>query len=78
MSTSADHVTDPPFFDIRTFCDAHQLSRAFLYQLWSAGKGPQRTKIGRRTLISREAAREWRRQIQNETSRVASSPASSG
>jgi predicted DNA-binding transcriptional regulator AlpA len=41
------------------------LSRAFLYNEWSAGRGPKKIKIGRRTLITDEALREWLRSLQH-------------
>lgn len=51
-------------YDIPGFCQAHHISRAFLYKLWKEGRGPRIIKIGRRTLISREAAAEWLRSLE--------------
>jgi hypothetical protein len=53
--------TETLAFSIESFCKAHALSRPFLYQLWKRGEGPAIMKIGRRTLITIEAATEWRK-----------------
>lgn len=55
---------DPPTYTVSQFCDCHNISRAFFYQLCKKGSGPQVLKLGRRTLISGEAAAEWRRRLQ--------------
>ena len=55
---------EPGAFDIPTFCLLHMISRASLYKLWRLGRGPAVMKVGTRTLISREAAAEWRRQME--------------
>lgn len=68
MPSSSAHRSDPPIYTVETFCEAHHISRSYLYRLWSEGQGPKRTKLGRRTLISREAAAEWRRRMEAETS----------
>ena len=47
-------------FSIGRFCAAHCISRSFFYELLKAGNGPRIFKAGHRTLISREAADEWR------------------
>jgi len=60
-------VTDQPTYTVDAFCEAHHISRAFLYRLWSQGHGPARTKLGRRTLISGEAAARWRRRMEEPT-----------
>jgi len=46
--------------DIYEFCIAHSISRAHFYNLAKKGQGPKTFKAGRRTLISKEAAEEWR------------------
>jgi hypothetical protein len=48
-------------YSIFGFCLAHGLSRRKLYYMLEAGEGPRLMKCGRRTLISTEAARRWRR-----------------
>lgn len=47
-------------FSVFGFCVAHGLSRSLFYRLLRAGEGPRVMKCGRRTLISVEAARDWR------------------
>lgn len=49
------------------FADAHHIGRTHLYALIKAGKGPRLMKLGRRTLISVEAAADWRRQMEAAT-----------
>ncbi len=51
-------------FSIDGFCESHNITRGFLYQLWQQGRGPTRMKVGSRTLISVEAAAEWRRKME--------------
>ena len=49
-------------FSIEQFCAAHGgISQAFFHKLVSEGRGPKLMKVGARTLISVEAAAEWRR-----------------
>jgi hypothetical protein len=57
MSTSA--------YSIAEFCRAHRVSKALVYLLLKRGDGPAIMKVGRRTLISAEAAEEWRRRMEN-------------
>lgn len=49
---------------VEHFCKSNGISRSFFYKLQREGKAPRVMKIGRRTLISREAASEWRRQME--------------
>ena len=51
-------------YSVSDFCGAHGISRALLYKLLRDGRGPRIMKVGRRTLISREAAEEWRRRME--------------
>jgi len=44
-----------------------------LYHLVNAGKGPRLMKVGRRTLISVEAAADWRREMEAKTGELARS-----
>jgi predicted DNA-binding transcriptional regulator AlpA len=52
---------------IPQFCDAHNISRTHFYELIKQGKAPRRMKVGRRTLISAEAACDWRRAMEADT-----------
>ena len=54
-------------FSVADFCREHGISRGLFYQLLKDGKGPKTMKLGRRTLISREAADDWRRRMEGAT-----------
>lgn len=49
-----------PVMSIDQFCQAHEISRQFFNKLNKAGSGPAIIKVGRRVLISIEAAAAWR------------------
>ena len=55
-------------FTVNEFCDAHRISRAHFYGLVKGGLGPRIMRAGRRTLISREAASDWRKQLEESVS----------
>jgi predicted DNA-binding transcriptional regulator AlpA len=46
------------------FCDLHGIARTTFYALLKDGRGPRLMKVGRRTLISIEAATEWRQKME--------------
>lgn len=48
---------------VATFCRAHDISRATFYNLFARGLGPAVMKVGRRTLISTDAAQAWRERM---------------
>jgi predicted DNA-binding transcriptional regulator AlpA len=52
-------MSAPGFVTVAEFCQAHRLSKATFYRLLANDTGPRITKLGSRTLISREAAEEW-------------------
>jgi hypothetical protein len=52
-------------YSIDEFCVAHAISRAMFYKLRNEGKGPRTMLVGTRTLISFEAAADWRRQCES-------------
>lgn len=54
---------DRAVFSVNEFCEAHRICRATFYALLKSGDGPSVMKIGRRTLITVEAARDWRKQM---------------
>jgi excisionase family DNA binding protein len=56
----------PMMFSVAEFCRAHGISRGTFYKLLAEGRGPIAVKIGRRTLISAEAAEAWRRRMEQE------------
>jgi hypothetical protein len=49
---------------VTEFCDAHGISRALFYILAREGKAPRMMRVRGRVLISAEAAREWRDQME--------------
>ena len=51
-------------FTVPQFCASHGISRALFYILQRDGRGPRIMKCGRRTLIARESAEAWRRQME--------------
>jgi predicted DNA-binding transcriptional regulator AlpA len=52
---------------IPVFAAEHGISRSLLYRLLAEGRGPRITKINGRTLISSEAAADWRARLERET-----------
>jgi len=48
-------------FSVPEFCVSHGISRSGFYNLLLRGDGPNVMRGGRRIVISREAAEEWRR-----------------
>ena len=51
-------------FSVTEFCREHGISRGLFYILLRDGRGPRIMKAGRRTLISHEAAAEWRERME--------------
>jgi hypothetical protein len=49
-------------FTVPEFCEAHRISPAKYYEMKKEGWGPVEMEVGRRRLISYEAAIRWRRQ----------------
>ncbi len=56
---------------VAEFCARHSISRAFFYKLAVAGLAPRTIRLGSRVLISKEAAKEWRRQREASTNTTA-------
>ena len=53
----------PAAYSITQFCAAHSISRATFYNLVKAGASPRIMQVGKRRLISREAAADWRSSV---------------
>jgi predicted DNA-binding transcriptional regulator AlpA len=53
-------------FSVDEFCVTHGISRGTFYNLRQAGKAPAEMKIGKRTLVTAEAAEAWRRRMEAE------------
>jgi hypothetical protein len=58
-------------FTVPEFCDAHRISQAKYYEMKKEGWGPIEMEVGRRRLISSEAANVWRRERERATSSTA-------
>jgi hypothetical protein len=48
-------------FTIPEFCEAHRVSKSWLYLEWAAGRGPRVKQIGTKKIITVEDAAAWRR-----------------
>jgi hypothetical protein len=51
-------------YSVSEFCRAHSVSKAFFYNLLKRGEGPTVMRVGKRTLVSEEAAKNWRRRME--------------
>jgi hypothetical protein len=49
---------------VEEFCQGHRISRGTFYNLLKDNRGPNVMKAGSRTLISNEAAADWRRRME--------------
>src|SRR6516164_7823037 len=49
-------------FTVPEFCEAHRISQAKYYEMKKEGWGPVEMEVGRRRVISYEAASVWRRE----------------
>jgi len=58
-------------FGVDEFAARNGLSRGTLYNLWQRGDGPAYMQVGKRRLISREAATEWRRRMEQRAQQAA-------
>jgi hypothetical protein len=59
-SEASPHPYEPAAYSVDAFCRAHHISRSMFYAMLRAGDGPRLMKCGARTLISVEAAQDWR------------------
>jgi hypothetical protein len=62
LGVSADLTPPPPrlALSVVEFCAAFGISEDFFYKLKRQGQAPRLMKVGARTMISMEAANEWR------------------
>jgi hypothetical protein len=51
-------------FSIPEFCLRKSISSALFFKLAREGRGPRVMRVGRRTLITKEAAAAWRRTLE--------------
>jgi hypothetical protein len=66
VSKSPQRRTEAEAFSIDEFCELHRITRGFFNKLRTQGLGPRVMKVGRRVLISKEAAADWRRDREND------------
>ena len=52
---------------IKAFCEAHDISRNLFYTLKKQGLAPKMISLGKRRLITEEAATEWRRKMESQS-----------
>lgn len=55
---------EPKAQSVENFCRSHGFSRAMFYRLRQMGRAPQTMTVGRRVLVSAEAAAQWRGEMQ--------------
>ena len=60
-------------YSVPKFCVAHGISESFYYKLREAGLGPRETRLLGRTIITGEAAADWRAAREAETAAALSS-----
>jgi hypothetical protein len=60
---------DRAAFTIDEFCESHRISRSAFYKMLADGTGPKVMKVLSRTMISVEAAADWRRRCEEEAER---------
>lgn len=66
------HGYSPPSaYSIAEFCADNRISRTHLHNLNKAGRGPRVMRVGRRVIISAEAAADWRREFEAQVEEVA-------
>jgi hypothetical protein len=51
-------------FSVPEFCKEHRISRALFYILLNNGTGPRLMRVRGRTLVTADAAAEWRRRME--------------
>lgn len=51
-------------YDIKQFCQRNRISVSTYFNLQKTGAGPRVMRVGNRVLITKEAAAEWRKQLE--------------
>ena len=65
------YVGEPKAYSVAAFARAHAISAAMFWKLLRSGRAPDTMQVGRRTLISAEAAARWRAQVERDTAAAA-------
>ena len=63
-------TSGPDALSVDQFCALNGISRRLFYDLQKQGRGPHIMKVGKRTLVSRDAAIAWRRRMESETTQT--------
>jgi excisionase family DNA binding protein len=66
MRKQSPPPSDADAYTVEEFCARHRITKRRFYELISEGRGPRLMRLGRRPLISREAAAEFRRALEIE------------
>lgn len=53
-------------YSVAEFCASYNVSKSTFYKMARNGTGPRLMRVGERTLVSVEAADEWRRRLESE------------
>ena len=66
MTTTTHDDDDDEYgaYTVAQFCERHNISLGFYYTLRNRNEGPREMRVGKKVLISREAAADWRRQTE--------------
>ncbi|MBT1511786.1 hypothetical protein KIP88_14840 [Bradyrhizobium sp. SRL28] len=74
---SDSNLPPPPrlAMSIPEFCEAHGLSEGMYYKMKKQGLGPRLMKCGSRSLVTFEAAADWRREREAAAAAAKSMPA---
>jgi hypothetical protein len=62
QNPNVEYDSDLDSYSIIEFCRRHSISVSGFYQMKREGWGPDTFFVGKRQLISREAAERWRRE----------------
>ena len=62
-----EHSPEIAAYSVNPFCKSHGISRSLFYKSLAEGWGPVIMKVAGRTLISVEAAADWRRRMEEVT-----------
>jgi len=65
-----DDGDDKDADSIEEFCRRHSISPSFFFKLQSRGEAPVTIAVGKRRLVTREAARRWRRERERAAARA--------
>lgn len=66
-------VPNAAAYNIREFCEAHRISESMYYKLRAEGLGPREARALSKVIITQEAAADWRRQREADSTRSSTS-----